>query len=44
MLDPAAVDAVSQWKYVPTMVNGTPVPLVMTVTVNFYLPKPAEQP
>jgi TonB family protein len=39
-LDPAAVDAVAQWKYVPTMLNGIPVPVIMTVTVNFQLADP----
>jgi protein TonB len=37
LLDQAAIDAVSQWKYVPTLLNGVPVSLVMTVTVNFTL-------
>ena len=31
----AAVDAVRQWKYAPTFLNGTAVPVVMTVTVAF---------
>jgi len=26
-----------QWKYVPTLMNGVPMPVVMTVTVNFTL-------
>jgi TonB family protein len=37
MLDEAAVDAVRQWEFEPTMMNGAPVPVVMTVTVNFTL-------
>lgn len=37
MLDEAAVDAVRQWEFTPTLLNGNPVPLVMTVTVNFTL-------
>jgi len=37
MLDQAAVDAVRQWKYTPTLLNGVPVPVVMTVTVTFAL-------
>jgi protein TonB len=37
MLDQAALDAVSQWKYTPTTLNGEPVEVVMTVTVNFTL-------
>jgi TonB family protein len=37
MLDDAALGAVSQWKFTPTEVNGMPVPVIMTVTVNFTL-------
>jgi protein TonB len=37
LLDQAALDSVMQWKYIPTMMNGVPVPVVMTVTVNFTL-------
>jgi len=36
-LDYAAIDAVKQWEFTPTMLNGTPVPVIMTVTVNFTL-------
>ena len=36
-LDQAAVDAVKQWQFTPTLLNGEPVPIVMTVTVNFTL-------
>ena len=36
-LDQAALDAVKQWEYSPTLLNGKPVPVVMTVTVNFKL-------
>ena len=35
MLDQAAVDAATQWQFEPTFFNGVPVPLIMTVTVNF---------
>ncbi len=35
--DQAAVDAVRQWRFTPTLVGGAPVPVVMTVTVNFSL-------
>ena len=35
MLDAAAIDAVKQWQYVPTLLNGERVDLLMTVTVNF---------
>lgn len=37
LLDAAAVDAVRQWKYTPARLNGEPVPVVVTVTVNFTL-------
>jgi protein TonB len=39
LLDDAAVHAVSQWKFTPTTLNGTTVPVVMTVTVTFVLQK-----
>jgi hypothetical protein len=28
---------VKQWEYTPTMLNNMPVPVIMTVTVNFTL-------
>lgn len=37
LLDQAAVEAVKQWEFTPTLLNGVPVPVVMTVTVNFVL-------
>jgi protein TonB len=37
MLDQAATDAVMQWEFTPTQMNGVPVPVIMTVTVNFTL-------
>jgi protein TonB len=37
LLDQAAIDAVRQWQYSPTLLNGVPVPVIMTVTVNFTL-------
>jgi TonB family protein len=37
MLDQAALDAVLQWEFEPTHLNGVPVPVIMTVTVNFTL-------
>jgi len=36
-LDQAAVDAVRQWEFTPTLLNGVPVAVIMTVTVNFTL-------
>jgi protein TonB len=35
MLVAAALDAVKQWVYEPLLVNGSPVEVVTTVTVNF---------
>jgi protein TonB len=37
LLDQAALDAVRQWQFTPTLLNGEPVPVVMTVTVGFVL-------
>jgi len=37
LLDAAALDAVKQWEFSPTLLNGVPVPVIMTVTVNFTL-------
>jgi len=37
LLDAAAIAAVRQWKFSPTLLNGVAVPIVMTVTVNFTL-------
>ena len=37
--DEAALEAVRQWKYQPTLLNGAPVPVIMTVTLNFALPE-----
>jgi TonB family protein len=36
-LAPAAIDAVRQWKYRPYLLNGTPLEVETTVTVNFTL-------
>ena len=33
----AAVDAVRQWRYQPTLLNGQPVEVVTTISVNFRL-------
>lgn len=35
LLDQSALDAVRQWEYAPTLLNGVPVPVVLTVSVNF---------
>ncbi len=34
-LDQAALDAVRKWRFTPTLLNGVPVEVIMTVTVNF---------
>jgi protein TonB len=36
-LDEAALAAVRQWRYTPALLNGVPVPVIMTVTVKFTL-------
>jgi len=38
LLDQAAIDAVQQWEYTPPLLNGAPVPVLMTVTINFARP------
>ena len=35
MLDQAALGAVRQWRYTPTLLNGEPVELIATITINF---------
>ncbi|MEO8481231.1 MAG: TonB family protein [Acidobacteriota bacterium] len=37
MLDDAALTAVRQWRYTPSLLNGQPVEVLMTVTVRFAL-------
>src|SRR5258705_9711514 len=37
LLDEAAIEAVRQWRFTPTLLNGQPVPVVMTITVAFKL-------
>ena len=37
LLDDAAVEAVRQWRFTPTRLNGEAVPVVITVTVSFSL-------
>ncbi len=36
-LIPAALDAVRQWKYKPTLLNNEPVEVVTNITMNFSL-------
>jgi protein TonB len=43
LLDAAAVEAVRQWEFTPTLLNGEPVELVMSVNVTFSLPRLAPE-
>ena len=36
-LDEAALDAVRQWEFTPTLMNGQAVPVLLTTTINFSL-------
>jgi TonB family protein len=36
----AAIKAVSKWEYTPTLLNGEPIPVVMSVVVTFNLGRP----
>ncbi|MBS1827352.1 MAG: TonB family protein [Acidobacteria bacterium] len=36
-LTKAAMDAVSQWRYQPTLLNGQPVEVITTITINYKL-------
>jgi len=37
LLDQAALDAVREWRFTPALLNGVPIPVIITVTVNFVL-------
>jgi protein TonB len=37
MLQEAALEAVKQWEYTPTLLGGVPVEVIMNVTVHFKL-------
>ena len=39
LLNQSALDAVFQWVFAPTIVNGRPVPVVVTLAVAFNLPR-----
>ncbi len=39
LLIQAAIDCVKQWQYEPTLLNGVPVPVILTAKVSFF-PKP----
>jgi len=41
LLDAAAVAAVQQWEFTPTVIDGRAVPVIMTVTANFTVPASA---
>jgi len=37
LLVPSAMEAVRQWRYKPTLLNGEPVEVITTIDVNFVL-------
>jgi protein TonB len=37
LLNQAALDAVQQWRYKPVLLNGQPIEVITTVTINFVL-------
>ena len=37
LLEAAALTAVKQWRYTPTLLNGVPVRVLLTITINFTL-------
>jgi protein TonB len=44
LLDAAAEDAVKQWRFAPTVVNGKPVTVTMPLTVKFALSNSSSDP
>ena len=38
LLDRAAITAVQQWRYSPVILNGQPVPFILTVVMSFSIP------
>ncbi len=44
LLDQAALDAVKEWRFTPTLLNGQPVAVMMTVTINFTLGQSEKTP
>jgi protein TonB len=44
LLDEAAIAAVMQWEFTPTLLNGEPTAIIMSVTVNFTLDAPPPPP
>ena len=43
LLAPAAIEAVSQWRYKPTLLNGVGVEVATEVAVNFTLTPPPDE-
>ena len=43
-LTQAAIDAVKQWRYKPTLLNGAPVPVITEVRVTFPFSAGAQAP
>jgi protein TonB len=41
ILDEAALEAVRRWEYTPTLLDGVPTPVLMTITVTFRLKRDA---
>ena len=37
LLDAAAIDAVRQWRYAPTLLSGVPVQVLLTIRIDFTL-------
>jgi protein TonB len=37
LLDQAAIDAILQWRYKPTLLNGEPVEILTNISINFTL-------
>jgi protein TonB len=37
LLDGAAIAAVQDWRYTPTLLNGVPVSVILSITINFSL-------
>jgi protein TonB len=35
LLNEAAIEAVKQWRYKPQLLNGEPIEVITTITVNF---------
>jgi len=42
-LDEAAIAAARQWEFAPTLVNGAPAQIIMTVAVSFPPKPPADK-